>query len=175
MISVEEKLENSTENSIKLKPEVINAIELLSAERVARLIDKEKSVKNGRAECDSYRQYIEVYLRNKELAEGGYLSGTRYDTIPSSGPSGKSADSKFAGYVIATEKKKPLIEFDNLINAVSQIDENCGKYLYMTYYENMKPKDINSALNLKNRYEGYRIIKKAYFIVACLVDEVVMY
>lgn len=170
---VQNKKENDAELA-EIKNSVISAINLLKSEKSLHVIDKDKTIRNGREECNNYRSYIEIYLRNKELAAGGYLSGTSYDEVPSSGSSGKSPDSKFVGYIVSTEKKKPLIEFDKLINAVSQIDENCGKYLYMTYYENMKSKEINAALNLKNRYEGYRVINKAYFIVACLVDEVEM-
>lgn len=169
-----EEVKEANENSKELENDIFDAVKQLSKETRPAFIDKDKTIKNGREECNNYRSYIEVYLRNKELAAGGYLSGTSYDDVPSSGSSGKSPDSKFVGYIISAEKKKPLIEFDKLINAVSQIDKNCGKYLYYTYYENMKPKDINAVLNLKNRYEGYRILNKAYFIVGCLADEVAM-
>ena len=160
-----EEAKETNENSKELENYIFDAVKQLSKETRPAFIDKDKTIKNGREECNNYRSYIEVYLRNKELAAGGYLSGTSYDDVPSSGSSGKSPDSKFVGYIISAEKKKPLIEFDKLINAVSQIDENCG---------NMKPKDINTVLNLKNRYEGYRVLNKAYFIVGCLADEVAM-
>lgn len=173
-IGKEEKNEEKSTNEIDLnRANVLAALSLLTSDATNAFIDKDKTIRNGKEECDSYREYIEIYLRNKELAAGGFLCGTSYGELPG-GSSGKSPDSKFIGYITTAEKKKPLQEFDKLLTSVAEMDERCAKYLYLTYYENLTPGKVNKELGLKNRFEGYRILKKAYFIVACLADEVVL-
>lgn len=173
-IKENKKNKENIENKIDLnRANVLAALSLLTSDATNAFIDKDKTIRNGKEECDSYREYIEIYLRNKELAAGGFLCGTSYGELPG-GSSGKSPDSKFIGYITTAEKKKPLQEFDKLLVSVAEMDERCAKYLYLTYYKNLTPGKVNKELGLKNRFEGYRILKRAYFIVACLADEVVL-
>ena len=158
----------------KLKKELLEAIKIICDEKYAKFINVKKTVRAGKEECESYRFYIELYKRNAIAREGGMMSTgsvmTATDEI-GSGP----ADKKFLKYIRMGEKPKPLQEFDKIIEAVTEVDEQCGQYMYKLYYEEKTMKEINEEMNLKSRFEGYKIVNKMHFIVAVLAQEVSLY